>query len=64
MADVRCRCTAEICDHPNGEPCGKPVKDVVTVASVSDGRVGEEYLTGLCEECWARTNPQASHHYP
>jgi hypothetical protein len=48
-------CTASICCHPNGEPCGSPVENPVGYIKekVNDG-YGPEHPIGLCEACWDR----------
>jgi hypothetical protein len=48
-----CMCTNEKCNHPNGEPCGKPVENPLTVQAQGSGHVvGPWIKIGLCEACW------------
>jgi hypothetical protein len=52
-----CKCVDAVCGHPNGEPCGKPVKNPLPTSDQNDEYDppnGPEYLTGLCEDCWER----------
>ena len=51
MEQAACMCTAEVCAHQNGEPCGKPVE--MPVAYTRDGSEPERPI-GLCKECWQR----------
>jgi hypothetical protein len=53
-----CRCTAAVCGHPNGEPCGKLVENPIPIRDVDrEGRQGLEFPSGLCEECWNNVMP-------
>jgi len=56
-----CMCTNEKCGHVNGEPCGQPVQNPVTVqqvhGSVQDGAVSPWFEIGLCEPCWNNRPP-------
>jgi hypothetical protein len=55
MADVPCRCTDEVCGHPTGKQCGKPVTVKLRASIMLEaGKFTPEYETGICEECWAR----------
>lgn len=56
---VACKCTDPICGHPDGLPCGAPVQNPLPIANVDGhGIEGPEFLTGLCEECWNRVEPE------
>jgi hypothetical protein len=50
-----CICTADLCGHPNGQRCGKPVEK--PVGYIVNGGHGSEHPVGLCEECWERVKP-------
>jgi hypothetical protein len=55
MAQAACRRAADVCRHPNGEPCRKPVSVTVKSSySLGDGRFSPETETRICEQGWKK----------
>lgn len=60
MEQVTCICTAAVCGHPHGEPCGNPVENPLPMRAVDrHGQQGPEFAKGLCEACWSGVLPKA-----
>jgi hypothetical protein len=54
MAEVKCGCRAEHCEHPGGI-CGKPVSVTLKMsAMVGKAIFSEVKETGICEDCYAK----------
>ena len=59
MTDVACKCTNEVCGHPDGRQCGKPVTVKLRASMMLEaGTFTPEYETGICEECWEKVKRQ------
>jgi len=60
-AVVPCVCTSDVCGHENGKRCGEPVTVKLKMrVALGGGNFGEEFESGICEECWSTIKK----HYP
>ncbi len=54
MAEPACKCTSELCGHPKGAPCGKPIENPLPMRvqlNANGPAFSPEFPYGLCEEC-------------
>jgi hypothetical protein len=66
MGDLtKCFCAFDCSHHKEGERCGKPVDQPVTVMQLlPNGRYSEPYKMGMCEECWQHHTNKYPGAYP